>query len=50
MSVKTFANMVAHNLFQRRFGNYFVSPIVAGIDNGKPYLASYDSIGAKADH
>jgi 20S proteasome alpha/beta subunit len=30
-----------------RFGNYFVQPIVAGMENGTPILCSYDSIGAQ---
>lgn len=30
-----------------RFGSYIVQPIVAGIQNGEPVLASYDSIGAQ---
>jgi 20S proteasome subunit beta 3 len=31
MKPSVFAHMVAHSLFQRRFGNYFVSPIVVGL-------------------
>jgi len=30
-----------------RFGSYIIQPIVAGIQNGDPVLASYDSIGAQ---
>jgi len=29
----------------KRFGPFFVTPIVAGLENGKVILASYDSIG-----
>jgi 20S proteasome alpha/beta subunit len=32
-----------------RFGPFFVTPIVAGLENGKPILATYDSIGCKSD-
>lgn len=28
-----------------RFSPYFVAPIVAGLEDGKPILATYDSIG-----
>lgn len=30
-----------------RFGPYFVSPIVVGLEDGKPIIATYDSIGCK---
>ncbi len=30
-----------------RFGPYFVSPIVVGLEDGKPIVATYDSIGCK---
>ena len=34
-------------LYERRFGPYFVSPVVAGVDaDGAPYVAGTDSIGA----
>lgn len=32
-------------LKKKRFGPFFVTPIVAGLENGKVILASYDSIG-----
>ena len=47
MKPTTFCNLVAFSLFERRFGNYFVQPIVAGVEDGKPVLCSYDSIGAQ---
>ena len=43
----TFCNLVAYSLFQKRFGSYITQPIVAGMQNGDPVLASYDSIGAQ---
>lgn len=33
--------------FYSRFGSYIIQPIVAGLQNGEPVLASYDSIGAQ---
>ena len=30
-----------------RFGGWIVQPIVTGVENGEPVLASYDSIGAQ---
>ena len=32
-----------------RFSPFFVSPIVAGLEEGKPVLATYDSIGCTSD-
>ncbi|TPP39649.1 Proteasome subunit beta type [Fasciola gigantica] len=39
--------MLANLLYERRFGPYFVEPVVAGIDQTteKPYVASMDLIG-----
>jgi len=45
MKPSTFANMVSTSLYEKRFGPYFVAPIVVGLENGKPVLATYDSIG-----
>jgi 20S proteasome subunit beta 3 len=42
----TFANLVSTALYEKRFGPYFVTPIVAGLENGVPIICSYDSIGA----
>ncbi|KAJ2901367.1 proteasome component PUP3 [Zalerion maritima] len=43
----TFANLVSSSLYERRFGPYFVSPVVAGLDQktGKPFICGFDSIG-----
>lgn len=30
-----------------RFGPYFIEPVIAGIQDGKPYVAGMDLIGAK---
>ncbi|EON64982.1 proteasome subunit beta type-3 [Coniosporium apollinis CBS 100218] len=43
---RTFANLVSSSLYEKRFGPYFVSPVVAGIDDGgKPFICGFDSIG-----
>jgi 20S proteasome subunit beta 3 len=52
---QTFANMCSAMLYERRFGPYFVEPIIAGLDrkvgpDGKdvyvPYVTAMDLIGA----
>jgi 20S proteasome subunit beta 3 len=44
---ETFANLVSTTLYERRFGPYFVNPVVAGINpsSGKPFICGFDSIG-----
>ena len=49
MKPTTFANLVAHSLYEKRFGPYFVAPIVAGLQDGVPVIATYDSIGCISD-
>ena len=46
MKPTTFANMVSTSLYEKRFGPYFVTPIVIGLENGKAVICTYDSIGA----
>lgn len=47
MSPQTFASMVQSVLYEKRFGPFFVEPVVAGLDEtGKPYLCGMDLIGA----
>ncbi|EQL38734.1 proteasome core particle subunit beta 3 [Blastomyces dermatitidis] len=47
ISPKTLANLTSSTLYEKRFGPYFVSPVLAGIDNttGKPFICGFDSIG-----
>jgi 20S proteasome subunit beta 3 len=47
ISPQTMANLVSSTLYERRFGPYFVSPVVAGINHttGKPFICGFDSIG-----
>ncbi|XP_076093287.1 proteasome subunit beta type-3-like [Mytilus galloprovincialis] len=44
---KTFMSMVSNLLYERRFGPYFVEPVIAGLDpkTSEPYIASMDLIG-----
>ncbi|KOC68690.1 Proteasome subunit beta type-3 [Habropoda laboriosa] len=44
---KTFASMVSNLLYERRFGPYFVEPIIAGLIPGtyEPYICNMDLIG-----
>eukprot|EP01121_Diplochlamys_sp_Union-15-3_P002276 TRINITY_DN1198_c0_g1_i1.p1 TRINITY_DN1198_c0_g1~~TRINITY_DN1198_c0_g1_i1.p1 ORF type:complete len:204 (+),score=34.24 TRINITY_DN1198_c0_g1_i1:98-709(+) len=42
----TLGNMIASMLYEKRFGPYFVEPIIAGMEDGKPFLMSMDLIGA----
>lgn len=38
--------MVSHSLYERRFGPWFVEPVVAGLDNfNNPFVCSMDLIG-----
>jgi len=37
---------VSTSLYEKRFGPFFVTPIVAALENGQPIIATYDSIGA----
>lgn len=43
----TLANLISSSLYERRFGPWFVSPIVAGLDSktNKPFICGFDSIG-----
>jgi 20S proteasome subunit beta 3 len=47
MKPKTFASMVSNMLYERRFGPFFVEPIVAGLDpvTFEPYVCGMDLIG-----
>lgn len=50
MKPATFGALVSATLYEKRFGPYFVSPVIAGLDtaegDGTPYLCGMDSIGA----
>lgn len=44
---ETMANLVSSSLYEKRFGPYFVSPVIAGINphSQKPFVCGFDSIG-----
>lgn len=44
---QTFANLVSSTLYEKRFGPYFIGPVVAGINqqDGKPFICGFDLIG-----
>jgi len=47
MSPKVLTNLVQSLLYEKRFGPYFVEPIIAGLDEkNQPFLATMDLIGA----
>merc|ERR1711964_916638 len=47
MEPQTLKNMIAHSLYEKRFGPFLISPVVAGLDSeDKPLIASFDMIGA----
>lgn len=47
ISPQTMANLVSSSLYEKRFGPYFVSPVIAGLNQttGKPFICGFDSIG-----
>merc|ERR1712224_353584 len=47
MKPEAFSALLSHMLYEKRFGPYFVEPVVAGLtDEGKPFLCGMDLIGA----
>uniref|UniRef100_A0A6U3X6G3 Proteasome subunit beta n=1 Tax=Ditylum brightwellii TaxID=49249 RepID=A0A6U3X6G3_9STRA len=47
MSPRVFSNLLSTLLYEKRFGPYFIEPVVAGLDEkGKPFLSGMDLIGA----
>ena len=47
MSPQTMSQLVSSSLYERRFGPFFVSPVIAGINRttGAPFICGFDSIG-----
>lgn len=45
-----FKDLVASTLYEKRFGSYYVQPVIAGLipETNEPFLATSDSIGAFA--
>ncbi|CAI5477113.1 unnamed protein product [Closterium sp. Yama58-4] len=47
MPPATFAHLVSSILYERRFGPYFIEPVIAGLeDDGTPFICATDLIGA----
>jgi len=48
MKPSTLTNLISSLLYERRFGPYFVEPMIAGLEgpDHKPFVASMDLIGA----
>ena len=47
MKPSVFATMVSNMLYEKRFGPYFVEPVVAGLDRDNvPFVCAMDLIGA----
>jgi len=47
MTPQAFTKVVAKFLYSKRFGPYFIEPIIAGLDDeDKPFISSMDLIGA----
>lgn len=44
---ETMANLVSSSLYEKRFGPYFVNPVIAGINQHtkEPFVCGFDSIG-----
>lgn len=51
MSPKTFASLVSSFLYEKRFGPYFVEPVIAGIDEktGESFLVAMDLLGSGSE-
>ena len=50
MKASTFSQLVSTSLYEKRWGPYFVAPVVVGLDKisdteYKPVICTYDSIG-----
>eukprot|EP00803_Ostreobium_quekettii_P008065 evm.model.scf_392.5 EVM.evm.TU.scf_392.5 scf_392:20604-21218(-) len=47
----TFARFLSSTLYERRFGPYYVSPVIAGLEpDGKPFICHMDVIGATTNN
>jgi 20S proteasome subunit beta 3 len=44
---KTLAHLVSSTLYEKRFGSYFISPVVAGLNSitNEPFICGFDNIG-----
>lgn len=47
MTPRVLSNLLSNLLYEKRFGPYFIEPVVAGLDeNDEPFLSGMDLIGA----
>lgn len=47
MTPPVMSNLLSSLLYEKRFGPYYIEPVVVGLnDDGKPFLSSMDLIGA----
>lgn len=46
MKPKTFAAMLSNLLYEKRFGPYFIEPVIAGLDpyDNQPYVCNMDLV------
>lgn len=46
---KTLSSLISSFLYEKRFGSYFIEPIIAGIDEktGETFISSMDNIGCQ---
>lgn len=46
---RTFSSLISSFLYERRFGPYFIEPVIAGIDEktGEPFISTMDLIGCQ---
>ena len=51
MTPKTFAAVLSNMLYERRFGPYFINPVVAGLHpkTNEPYICNMDVIGCRTE-
>lgn len=49
MKPNTFGKLVGTTLYEHRWGPFFVSPVVIGLEDGKAIIFTYDSIGTQTD-
>lgn len=49
MSPETFSSMLSNMLYEKRFGPYFVEPVIAGLDpkTYEPFVCNMDLIGCR---
>ena len=54
MKASVFSKLVATSLYEKRWGPYFIAPVIAGLDKvgdeWRPIVCTYDSIGCQSDH